>query len=118
MAPYVLTRLGFESAMHVPAIVTAKQADIATLCRLAGARSLDLFGSAVRDDFDPKRSDLDFVVEFDELPPAAYADAFFELKEGLELLFARSVDLLTDRATRNPYFRQRLAAERQRVYGA
>ena len=58
-----MTRLGFESAMHVPPLVTAKQADIAALCRLAGARSLDLFGSAVREDFDPKRGDLDFVVE-------------------------------------------------------
>ena len=54
--------------MRVPPLVTAKQADIAALCRLAGARSLDLFGSAVREDFDPKRSDLDFVVEFIELP--------------------------------------------------
>lgn len=104
--------------MRVPPLVTAKQADIAELCRLAGARSLDLFGSAVREDFDPKRSDLDFVVEFDELPPVAYADAYFSLKEGLERLFARSVDLVTDRAIRNPYFRQRLAAERQRVYVA
>lgn len=104
--------------MRVPPLVTVKQADIAVLCRLAGARSLDLFGSAVREDFDPKRSDLDFVVEFGELPPVAYADAYFSLKEGLERLFARPVDLVTDRAIRNPYFRQRLAAERQRVYAA
>ena len=118
MTTYVLTRLGFESAMHVPPLVTAKQADIAALCRLTGARSLDLFGSALREDFDPLRSDLDFVVEFDELAPVAYADAYFLLKEGLERLFARPVDLLTDRAIRNPYFRQRLAAERQQVYVA
>lgn len=51
----------------VPPFVTAKQADIAALCRPAGARSLDLFGSAERGDFDPLRSDLDFVVELDEL---------------------------------------------------
>ena len=105
--------------MHVPPLVTAKQADIAALCRLAGARSLDLFGSAVREDFDPKRGDFDFVVELAELlPPEAYADAFFALKEGLERLFARPVDLLTDRAIHNPYSRQRLAAERQQVYVA
>lgn len=104
--------------MRVPPLVTAKLADVAALCRLAGARSLDLFGSAVRDDFDPNRSDLDFVVEFNDLPPVVYADAYFALKEGLERLFARPVDLVTDRAIRNPYFRQRLAAERQRVYVA
>ena len=47
-------------------------------------RRLDLFGSAVRPDFDDQRSDLDFVVAFDELPPVEYADAFFALKDGLE----------------------------------
>jgi predicted nucleotidyltransferase len=104
--------------MRVPPLVIAKQADIALLCRAAGARSLDLFGSAVREDFDPLRSDLDFVVEFDDLPPVAYSDAYFSLKEGLERLFVRRVDLVTDRAVRNPYFRQRLTAERQRVYAA
>ena len=118
MAHYVLTRLGFESAMHVSPLVTDKQTDIAALYRLACVRSLDLFGSAVHEDFDPKRGDLDFVVEFDELPREAYADAFFPLKKGLERLFARQADLLTDRAIRNPYFRQRLAAERERVYVA
>jgi len=104
--------------MHVPLLVTAKQADIAELCRRSGARSLDLFGSAVREDFDPNRSDLDFVVVFDELAPLAYADAFFSLKEGLERLFDRPVDLVTERTLRNPYLRRRVTAERQTVYAA
>jgi hypothetical protein len=104
--------------MHVPPLVTAKRADIAELCRRSGARSLDLFGSAVREDFAPKRSDLDFVVVFDELAPVAYADAFFSLKEGLEQLFSRPVDLVTERAIRNPFLRQRVTEERQPVYAA
>ena len=81
----------------------------------AGARRLDLFGSAVREDFDPARSDLDFVVVFNYLAPAAYADAFFSLKEGLERLFVRSVDLVVERSIRNPYFWQRLASEAERI---
>jgi predicted nucleotidyltransferase len=109
---------GLNQAMQVPTLVTDRQADIADLCRRAGARRLDLFGSAVRDDFDPARSDLDFVVVFNDFAPVAYADAYFSLKEGLELLFARPVDLVVERAIRNPYFRQRLAAERQAVYAA
>jgi len=47
---------------------------VAALCRRAGARRLDLFGSAARDEFDPASSDLDFLVEFDDLPPAKYAE--------------------------------------------
>ena len=109
---------GLNEAMNLPKLVTDRQGDIADLCRRAGARRLDLFGSAVRADFDPVLSDLDFVVVFKDLAPVAYANAFFSLKEGLELLFARQVDLVVDRAIRNPYFRERLAAERQAVYAA
>jgi len=39
------------------------------LCRRFGVRRLDLFGSAATGHFDPARSDLDFLVEF-EAPPA------------------------------------------------
>jgi hypothetical protein len=88
------------------------------LCRHAGARRLDAFGSVVRADFDPLRSDLDFLVEFDNAPPATYAQAYFELKAGLESLFGRPVDLITERSLANPYFRQRVTAERQLVYAS
>ena len=37
--------------------------------------------SSVRAAFDLATSDLDFLVEFDDLPPAEYADAYFSLKE-------------------------------------
>ncbi len=109
---------GLNSAMQLPTLVTDKQADIADLCRRAGACRLYLFGSAVREDFDPTRSDLDFVVVFNDLAPVAYADAFFSLKEGLERLFVRPVDLVVEQSIRNPYFKQRLASERQAVYAA
>ena len=66
----------------------------------------------------PATSDLDFLVEFADVPPAAYAQAWFTLKEGLEALFGRPVDLVTPSALANPYFRQRIAAERQNVYAS
>src|SRR4029453_1286086 len=90
--------------------------EVAALCRRTGARRLDAFGSAVRDDFDPGTSDLDFLVEFDEVPPAKYAEAYFALKEGLEGLFGRPVDLVTASNLSNPYFRERIIAERRNVY--
>ena len=92
--------------------------EVAQLCRHSGARRLDVFGSAIRHDFDPARSDLDFLVELDALPPARYASAFFALKEGLEKLFGRPVDLVTETAIVNPYFRESIAASRSTVYGA
>ena len=90
--------------------------EVAVLCHRAGARRLDVFGSAARADFAPTSSDLDFLVEFDDLPPAEYAGAYFVLKESLEALFDRPVDLVTDAGLENPYFRDRVIAERKLVY--
>ena len=97
-------------------VVNLYRDEVAALCQRAGARRLDVFGSGVRADYDPSISDLDFLVEFDELTPAAYAEAYFALKEGLEALFGRPVDLVTTSSLVNPYFRDRIAAERQPVY--
>jgi predicted nucleotidyltransferase len=97
-------------------ILEQHRAEVSSLCRRLGARRLDAFGSAVRPDFDPESSDLDFLVEFDDVPPSEYADAYFELKESLERLFGRPVDLITDASLENPYFRARVHGERQAMY--
>jgi uncharacterized protein len=99
-------------------LLEQKRNEVADLCRRSGARRLDAFGSVTRSDFDPARSDLDFLVEFNETAPVPYARAFFDLKEGLEALFGRPVDLLTPSSLSNPYFRRRVIAERQTVYAS
>lgn len=95
-----------------------KQREISAICQRTHTRRLDLFGSATRDDSIPGGSDLDFLVSFSPLPAADYSDAFFELKEGLEALFHRPVDLLTERSRRNPYLIQRVQVERVAVHVA
>ncbi len=97
-------------------LLSQKESEVAALCRSAGVRRLDVFGSAVREDFDSARSDLDFLVEFEDVAPVAYAQAFFTLKSGLEALFSRPVDLLTQRNLGNPFLRSRIEAERQALY--
>lgn len=98
--------------------IDEKRSQLEDLCRQAGVLRLDAFGSVVRGDFDPSSSDLDFIVEFGELPPVAYARAWFALKEGLEDLFKRPVDLITPSSLSNPYFRRRVEAERLTVYAS
>lgn len=93
-----------------------KEEQLAALCRRSGARRLDAFGSVLRTDFNPDTSDLDFVVEFDDVPPSAYTEAYFGLKLGLERLFGRRVDLVTSTSLKNPFFIERLASERKTVY--
>jgi predicted nucleotidyltransferase len=104
--------------MRLPTLLADQRDAIALLCRRSRARSLDLFGSAARGAFDSLHSDLDFLVAFEELPPIEYSDAYFTLKEGLERLLARPVDLVVEQAIRNPHFMSRVQAERLPVYAA
>jgi len=92
------------------------QGDLACLCRRYNVRRLDLFGSAVAGHFEPGRSDLDFLVAFEPLAPAAYADAYFGLREGLEKLFGRDIDLVTESSLANPYFRRQVDSERRNLF--
>jgi predicted nucleotidyltransferase len=66
---------------------------IAAFCRERGIQKMSLFGSVVRDDFDPARSDVDVLVEF--LPDRIPGWEFFHWNEDLEPVFGRKVDLMT-----------------------
>jgi predicted nucleotidyltransferase len=94
------------------------RAELAELCRRYRVLSLSVFGSAVRDDFDPERSDYDFLVDFQALQPGQYADAYFGLLESLERLLGRPVDLVVGSAIKNPYFRQSVEQTRALLYAA
>jgi len=91
-------------------------AELGALCRQFHVRRLDLFGSAATGAFDPGRSDLDFLVAFEPVEATAYAEAYFGLREGLISLFGRPVDLVTDASLANPFFRNRVLAERQPLF--
>ena len=88
------------------------------LCRKYDVHRLDVFGSAVREDFDPDQSDLDFLVQFNNFTIHNAADRYFDFLFDLEALFGRKVDLISDLAIRNPYFRKAVDAERTNLYAA
>lgn len=93
--------------------------ELRELCRRFGVKRLDVFGSAARGaDFDTARSDIDFLVEFEPLQPGAYVDAYFGLKEGLEQLFGRPVDLVTVASIRNRFFRRNVECTKALLYAA
>ena len=70
------------------------------------------------DTFDPRRSDIDFLVEFEAMPPRQRADHFFGLQEDLEALLAVPVDLVEPGPIRNPYFRDAVEATRVLLFEA
>ncbi|CAL9674808.1 hypothetical protein SUDANB95_07757 [Actinosynnema sp. ALI-1.44] len=47
-----------------------------------------------------------------------YFGSYFALKEGLERIFARPVDLVSGSSIRNPYFRQRVMETGEQLYAA
>lgn len=86
-------------------VVEERLAEIEQLCREHHVARLELFGSAADDRFRPGESDLDFLVTYE-------SDAHLGLFEhvglinALEDLLGTHVDLVEERAIRNPYFRQ------------
>ena len=97
--------------------IAAKREEIAELCRRHHVRRLAVFGSAARDDFDPARSDVDVIVEFDDMPIEEYASNKWALLDELTDKFARKVDLLTWNSIQNPYFMDVIQRSYQTVYG-
>ncbi|MBU6466743.1 MAG: nucleotidyltransferase domain-containing protein [Burkholderiales bacterium] len=83
--------------------ISQHRSGIAAICQRYGIRRLEVFGSATRvSDFDPARSDADFLVEFAPgVEPGL--QAIFCAKADLEALLGRGVDLVEPGAVRNPY---------------
>ncbi len=99
-------------------IIDQHRGEITELCRRYRMLRLELFGSAVSDSFDPRRSDLDFLVEFESLADGEHTDAYFGLKKSLTALFARPVDLVMMRAIRNRYFLEAIEPTRTLLFAA
>lgn len=93
--------------------------ELECLCRQYQVKRLEVFGSALTGEgFDPKKSNLDFLVEFLPLQPGRHADAYFGLLENIEKLFDRHVDLVMPRAIKNPYFLESINKARKVLYAA
>lgn len=89
---------------------------IRALCKKHKVARLFVFGSVLTDRF-KSESDIDFIVDFQDIELYDYADNYFELKDSLEHIFNRKVDLLENQAINNPYLRQSIDSQKQIVYG-
>ena len=87
---------------------------ISELCRRWRVTELSLFGSVLRDDFRPE-SDVDVLVSYDNQAPWSLWDVL-RMREELEVLFGRNVDLLEFKALRNPFRRKRILDTREVIY--
>lgn len=96
--------------------LTTYNKQIQRLCNLYNVKTLFAFGSITTDKYRPD-SDIDLIVDIESNDPFDYSDKYFNLKFQLEDLLHRQIDLLEDKALRNPYLRQQIDKTKVLVYG-
>ena len=89
---------------------------IVELCKKHKVKVLYAFGSVLTETFN-NESDIDLIVDFENISVEDYIDNYFDLKFSLEDILKRPVDLLEEKAIKNPYFKQNINQKRQIVYG-
>ena len=89
---------------------------IRSLCERYRVKTLYVFGSVLTPNFDT-HSDIDLLVDFLDQDPLRYTSNYFQFKFDLEKLFNRKIDLLEERALKNPYFIENINQKKQLLYG-
>ena len=89
---------------------------IAEFCKRWSITELSLFGSVLREDFNPE-SDIDVLISID---PQAHIGLFeiAQMQIELENMFKRPVDLLEKEGLRNPYRRYEILRTAQVIYAS
>ena len=99
-------------------ILASKRASIGALCRKYAVRRLRLFGSALRDEWDPATSDFDFLAEFDRPTAMNAFDQLMGFVIEMEALLGRKVDVVDWNAAKNPFFKRHAASSTKDVYAS
>ena len=86
------------------------------LCQKYKVSKLYAFGSVINENF-TKDSDIDLLVTFGQVDLEDYADNYFDFKFSLEDLFNRKIDLLEDKAIKNPFLRKSIDNSKELIYG-
>jgi len=90
---------------------------LADLCKNnLAVNKLYFFGSVLSSKFNEETSDVDVLVEVTDLPPEERGESLIALWDNLESLFNRKVDLLTENALRNPFFRKEVERTKKLFY--
>ena len=107
---------GEEGGRVMPTPLADHIRELRALCRRFAVRRLGAFGSVLRDDFDPRRSDIDVAVEFGRSLAYGPADQYFGFKTAIERLIGREVDLVELKAMRASRLKQSIERTQVPVY--
>ena len=97
-------------------LITQHPDDVAEICRRHHVKRLEVFGSAAVGDFNAEKSDIDFLVEFDDSDEFLLFQTRRDLNQELESLFNRSVDIVIFANVENPYFRTSVENTREPIF--
>ena len=99
-------------------VLQKSHAAIVAACARYNVARLEAFGSALRQDFKPGESDLDFLVDFRPMEPYARVEAYFGLLGELRSLLQGNIDLVMVGAVKNPYLASDIERTKQLLYAA
>lgn len=97
-------------------IIDKNREDLKLLCTLYNVDKMYLFGSALNSNFNTK-SDIDLLVKFKSIELSKYFDNYMDLKERLEKLFGREVDLVEEQTLKNPILINSINKSKELIYG-
>jgi len=97
-------------------IISENIESLKKLCNVYNVDKMHLFGSALTPKFNDQ-SDIDFLVKFKPIELSTYLDNYLHLKEKLESLFGRNVDLLEEQTLKNPILIKSITDSKELVYG-
>jgi predicted nucleotidyltransferase len=116
---YSADRLASAGTTEMAPLIQQNLDEIRALARAYGVARLEVFGSACTTEFEPERSDIDFLVEY---PPGydfgPWLGRLQDLEADLGKLLGRRVDLVTTTALRNRWFRREVEKTRTVIYDA
>jgi len=107
-----------DMATEAVPLTKPQLAAITAACSQHHVARMYLFGSVLRADFDPNRSDLDLLVEFKAIDPTQLVRAYFDLEQQLLAITGMPVDLVMADAVRNRYVCAEIDATKQLIYEA
>jgi hypothetical protein len=90
-------------------------AKLKNTCAMYHVDKMYLFGSALNSSY-YVHSDIDLLVKFKQMDLAKYLQNYMELKENLESLFRRKVELLEEQTFKNPILIKSINKSKELIY--
>lgn len=102
--------------MKLPNEIENRLEKLFELCSKYKVSKLFVFGSVSKGKFNPKTSDVDLIVELENLSPVEKGENLMKFWSELENLFSRKVDLLTNKNIKNPYLKNEIENSKLLIY--